>query len=58
MISGSGTILTAVLQNYETYDAVQMSNGINLIIIVSVLVINLVVNKLTGASIDKGVGGN
>ena len=35
-----------------------MSNGINLIIIVSVLVINLVVNKLTGASIDKGVGGN
>ena len=58
LISGSGTILTAVLQNYETYDAVQMSNGINLIIIVSVLVINLVVNKLTGASIDKGVGGN
>lgn len=58
LIASSETILTAVLQNYETYDAVQMSNGINLIIIVTVLIINLVINKLTGASIDKGVGGN
>lgn len=57
LLTGSSTILTAVLQNYEKYDCVQISNGINLIIIVSVLVINLVVNKLTGASIDKGVGG-
>ena len=57
LLTGSSTILTAVLQNYEKYDCVQISNGINLIIIFSVLVINLVVNKLTGASIDKGVGG-
>ena len=57
LLTGSSTILTAVLQNYEKYDCVQISNGINLNIIVSVLVINLVVNKLTGASIDKGVGG-
>lgn len=57
LLTGSSTILTAVLQNYEKNDCVQISNGINLIIIVSVLVINLVVNKLTGASIDKGVGG-
>lgn len=57
LLTGSSTILTAVLQNYEKYDCVQISNGINLIIIVSVLVINLVVNKLTGASIDKGIGG-
>lgn len=57
LLTGSSTILTAVLQNYEKYDCVQISNGINLIIIASVLVINLVVNKLTGASIDKGVGG-
>lgn len=57
LLTGSSTILTAVLQNYEKYDCIQISNGINLIIIVSVLVINLVVNKLTGASIDKGVGG-
>lgn len=57
LLTSSGTILTAVLQNYETYDSTQISNGINLIIIVTVLLINLITNKLTGASIDKGVGG-
>lgn len=57
LIAGSGTILTAVLSTYETYDMVQMSNGINLIVIVTVLVVNFGVNKLTGASIDKGIGG-
>lgn len=57
LLTGSSTILTAVLQNYEKYDCTQISNGINLIIIVSVLAINLLVNKITGASIDKGVGG-
>ena len=57
LLTGSSTILTAVLQNYEKYDCTQISNGINLIIILSVLIINVVVNKLTGASIDKGVGG-
>lgn len=57
LLTSSGTILTAVLQNYETYDSTQISNGINLIIIASVLLINLITNKLTGASIDKGVGG-
>ena len=57
LLTSSGTILTAVLQNYETYESTQISNGINLIIIVTVLAINLITNKLTGASIDKGVGG-
>lgn len=58
MLTSSTTILTNVLENYQKYDCTQIANGINLIIIVSVLIINLVVNKLTGASIDKGVGGN
>jgi len=57
MLTSSTTILTSVLENYQKYDCVQISNGINLIIIVSVLIVNLTVNKLTGASIDKGVGG-
>lgn len=57
LLTDSSLILTAVLQNYETYDCTQISNGINLIIIASVLIINLVTNKATGASIDKGVGG-
>jgi len=58
MLTSSTTILTSVLENYQKYDCVQIANGINLIIILAVLVVNLTVNKLTGASIDKGVGGN
>lgn len=58
MLTGSTTILTAVLENYQKYDCTQIANGINLIIIVVVLITNFGVNKLTGASIDKGVGGN
>lgn len=58
LIAGSGTILTAVLEEYERYDSTQTSNGINLIIIGTVIILNLVVTKLTGASVDKGVGGN
>ncbi len=57
LLTDSTLILTAVLSNYETYDITQVSNGINLIIIVTVLAINLITNKVTGASIDKGVGG-
>ena len=34
-----------------------VGNAINLLIIVVVLIVNFTVNKLTGASIDKGVGG-
>lgn len=51
-------ILTSVLTEYVKYDSIQISNGINLIIIISMLFINVIVNKLTGASIDKGIGGD
>lgn len=50
-------LITNVLQNWSDNGISQVANGINLIIIVLVLVIQFVVNKLTGASIDKGVGG-
>jgi iron(III) transport system permease protein len=33
------------------------SSGINLIIIVFILVTNKIIEKLTGASLDKGMGG-
>lgn len=52
------TLVTTVLQEYSRTGLSQSSNAINLLIIVVVLVIQFVVNKLTGASIDKGVGGN
>ena len=52
------TLVTTVLSEYSRTGLSQASNAINLLIIVFVLVIQFVVNKLTGASIDKGVGGN
>ncbi len=52
------TLVTTVLQEYSRTGLSQAANAINLLIIVVALVIQFVVNKLTGASIDKGVGGN
>lgn len=51
------TILTTLLGEYSRTGLTQSANAINLLIIVVVLVIQFVTNKLTGASIDKGVGG-
>lgn len=58
LLSDSDLILTSVLKNYQTYDITQMANAINLILILVVLGVNWLTNKLTGASVDKGVGGN
>lgn len=52
------TLVTTLLQEYSRTGLSQASNAINLLIIIVVLVIQFAVNKLTGASIDKGVGGN
>ncbi len=57
LIASSGSILTVVLQDFTAYGVQQIANGINLIIILSVLLFNFIINKLTGASVDKGVGG-
>lgn len=58
LLCTSDLILTSVLKNYQVYDLKQMANAINLIIIVAVLLVNFITNKLTGASVDKGVGGS
>ena len=50
-------LLTTLLGEYSRTGLTQSANAINLLIIVVVLVIQFVTNKLTGASIDKGVGG-
>lgn len=52
------TLVTTLLQEYSRTGLTQASNAINLLIIIVVLVVQFMVNKLTGASIDKGVGGN
>ena len=51
------TLITTLLGEYERTGLSECANAINLLIIVVVLVIQFVTNKLTGASIDKGVGG-
>ena len=57
LVPSSNTILTTMLMQYSEKGWAQFGNAINLLIIVVVLIINFTVNKLTGASIDKGVGG-
>ncbi|MBR1671942.1 MAG: iron ABC transporter permease, partial [Fretibacterium sp.] len=51
------TLITTLLQEYSRTGLTQASNAINLLIIIVVLVIQFAVNKLTGASLDRGIGG-
>ncbi len=57
LVPSSNTILTTMLMQYSEKGWAQFGNAINLLIIIVVLLVNFLVNKLTGASIDKGVGG-
>ena len=56
LASGSTVLLTTLLEDWQQWWS-QSANALNLLIILVVLAINFVVNKLTGVSIDKGVGG-
>ncbi len=58
LLTTSGTLITTLLAYFDEKAVTQMSNGINLLIVIIVLLVNFTINKLTGASIDKGVGGN
>jgi iron(III) transport system permease protein len=49
--------LTTLLFYYNEKGWEQFANGINLLIVLVVIAINLAVTKLSGASIDKGIGG-
>lgn len=57
LAAGSTSLLTTLLDDWMLWWP-QSANALNLLIIITVLLINFIVNKLTGASIDKGVGGN
>lgn len=52
-----GYILSTTLDYFDEMGLYAFSSGINLILIVTILVCNAVVNKVTGASLDKGIGG-
>lgn len=50
-------IITTMLDYFDEMGLYAFSSGINLILIVFILVCNTLINKLTGASIDSGIGG-
>ena len=56
LAAGQTVLLTTLLDEWMQWWP-QSANAINLLIVVTVLIINFLVNLLTGASIDKGVGG-
>lgn len=58
LVSAKTQTLTTILMSYSEKGASQYGNAINLLIIILVLTVNFAVNKITGASIDKGIGGN
>ena len=53
----SGFILSTTLDYFDEMGLYAFSSGINLILIITILVFNTVVNKVTGASLDEGIGG-
>ena len=50
-------IITTMLDYFDEMGLYAFSSGINLMLIVFILICNTVINKLTGASIDSGIGG-
>lgn len=56
LTAGNMQLLATLLDSWSQWWP-QSANALNLLIILTVLLVNFVVNKLTGASIDKGIGG-
>lgn len=52
-----GFILSTTLDYFDEMGLYAFSSGINLILIITILVCNAIVNKVTGASLDEGIGG-
>lgn len=49
---------TTLLDYFDEMGLYAFSSGINLMIIIFILIVNFGLNKLTGASLDKGIGGS
>jgi iron(III) transport system permease protein len=58
LLCTQGFILSTTLDYFDEMGLYAFSSAINLILIVLLLVFNALVNKLTGASLDEGIGGN
>ena len=57
LLCTQGFILSTTIDYFDEMGLYAFSNGINLILIVTVLISNAIINKVTGASLDKGIGG-
>ena len=57
LLCTQGFILSTSLDYFDEMGLYAFSSGINLILIVTILIFNTLVNKLTGASLDEGIGG-
>lgn len=57
LLCTQGFILATTLDYFDEMGLYAFSSGINLILIITILVFNTVVNKVTGASLDEGIGG-
>lgn len=58
LLCTQGFILSTTLDYFDEMGLYAFSSAINLILIVLILVFNTLVNKITGASLDEGIGGN
>jgi iron(III) transport system permease protein len=56
-ISPTSMILTTLMFQLDETGIPALENGANLILVIVILFFNWVVNKVTGASLDKGIGG-
>lgn len=58
LLCTQGFILSTTLDYFDEMGLYAFSSAINLILIVTILIFNTLVNKLTGARLDDGIGGN
>lgn len=58
LLCTQGFILATTLDYFDEMGLYAFSSAINLILIVTILLFNTLVNKLTGASLDEGIGSN
>lgn len=57
LLCTQGFILSTTLDYFDEMGLYAFSSAINLILIITILIFNTIVNKLTGASLDSGIGG-
>lgn len=57
LLATQGFILATTLDYFDEMGLYAFSSAINLILIIMILMTNFLVNRITGASLDKGIGG-